>query len=191
LLHRADGKTEPWIKDFAKYLPEAEIEIWHAGEKCQACDYAVVWSPPEAMLAELATVKAIFVTGAGVDALLKFGDALPPTSPSSAWKTRAWRCRWRNTSRHSVLRYFRRFDEYEAQARAGLAAAAAQGRFRRRRAGHGRAGHPRAGSAGAVRLPAARLEPHRNRCRACKPSPAPMDWTPSCAARACWSACCR
>src|SRR3954467_4475125 len=70
LLHRADGKTEPWIKDFAKFLPDAEIELWHAGEKCQTCDYAVVWAPPEAMLPELAMVKAIFVTGAGVDALL-------------------------------------------------------------------------------------------------------------------------
>ena len=68
LLHRADGKTEPWLKDFSKYLPEAEFEIWHAGEKSQPCDYAVVWSPPEAMLPELAHVKAIFNTGAGVDA---------------------------------------------------------------------------------------------------------------------------
>ena len=46
LLHRADGKTEPWIKDFTKFLPEAEFEIWHAGETSQPCDYAVVWSPP-------------------------------------------------------------------------------------------------------------------------------------------------
>jgi glyoxylate/hydroxypyruvate reductase A len=96
LLHRADGKTEPWIKTSPNTCPKPKSKSG-TPEKCQACDYAVVWSPPEAMLAELATVKAIFVTGAGVDALLKFGDALPPTSPSSAWKTRAWRCRWPNT----------------------------------------------------------------------------------------------
>lgn len=119
LLHRADGKTEPWIKDFAKFLPEAEIEIWHAGEKSQACDYAVVWSPPEAMLAELATVKAIFVTGAGVDALLKFGDALPAHIPIVRLEDAGMAVQMAEYVTHSVLRYFRRFDEYEAQARAG------------------------------------------------------------------------
>ncbi|MRW90255.1 glyoxylate/hydroxypyruvate reductase A [Duganella sp. FT80W] len=119
LLHRADGKTEPWIKDFAKYLPEAEIEIWHAGEQCQACDYAVVWSPPEAMLPELGTVKAIFVTGAGVDALLKFGDALPHHIPIIRLEDAGMAVQMAEYVAHSVLRYFRRFDEYEAQARAG------------------------------------------------------------------------
>ena len=119
LLHRADGKTEPWIKDFAKYLPDAEIEIWHAGEKCQACDYAVVWSPPEAMLAELATVKAIFVTGAGVDALLKFGDALPRHIPIIRLEDAGMAIQMAEYVTHAALRYFRRFDEYETQARAG------------------------------------------------------------------------
>jgi glyoxylate/hydroxypyruvate reductase A len=119
LLHRADGKTEPWIKDFGKFLPEAEIELWHAGEKCQNCDYAVVWSPPEAMLPELATVKAIFVTGAGVDALLKFSDALPAHIPIIRLGDAGMAMQMAEYVTHSVLRYFRRFDEYEAQARSG------------------------------------------------------------------------
>jgi len=119
LLHRADGKTEPWIKDFAKYLPEAEVEIWHAGEKNQACDYAVVWSPPEAMLPELAQVKAIFVTGAGVDSLLKFSDALPSHIPIIRLEDAGMALQMAEYVTHSVLRYFRRLDEYEVQARAG------------------------------------------------------------------------
>jgi glyoxylate/hydroxypyruvate reductase A len=119
LLHRADGKTEPWIKDFGKFLPEAEIEIWHAGEKCQTCDYAVVWAPPEAMLPELAMVKAVFVTGAGVDALLKFSDALPAHIPIIRLGDAGMAMQMAEYVTHSVLRYFRRFDEYDAQARAG------------------------------------------------------------------------
>lgn len=119
LLHRADGKTEPWIKDFAKYLSEAEVEIWHVGEKSPACDYAVVWSPPEAMLADLAQVKAIFVTGAGVDALLKFSDALPPHIPIIRLEDAGMALQMAEYVTYSVLRYFRRFDEYETQARAG------------------------------------------------------------------------
>ena len=120
LLHRADGKTEPWIKDFTKYLPEAEVEIWHAGETSQPCDYAVVWSPPEAMLPELAHVKAIFNTGAGVDALLRFGDAIPRTVPIIRLGDAGMAVQMAEYVTHAVLRYFRRFDEYEAQARAGL-----------------------------------------------------------------------
>lgn len=119
LLHRADGKTEPWIKDFGKFLPEAEIEIWHVGEKNKPCDYAVVWSPPEAMLPELGNVKAIFNTGAGVDALLKFGDALPRHVPIIRLGDAGMAVQMAEYVTHAVLRYFRRFDEYEAQARAG------------------------------------------------------------------------
>jgi glyoxylate/hydroxypyruvate reductase len=120
LLHRADGKTEPWIKDFSKFLPEAEFEIWHAGETSQPCDYAVVWSPPEAMLPELAQVKAIFNTGAGVDALLRFGDAIPREVPIIRLGDAGMAVQMAEYVTYSVLRYFRRFDEYEAQARAGL-----------------------------------------------------------------------
>lgn len=120
LLHRADGKTEPWLKDFSKFLPEAEFEIWHAGEASQPCDYAVVWSPPEAMLPELAQVKAIFNTGAGVDALLRFGDAIPREVPIIRLSDAGMAVQMAEYVTYAVLRYFRRFDEYENQARAGL-----------------------------------------------------------------------
>jgi glyoxylate/hydroxypyruvate reductase A len=119
LLHRADGKTEPWIKDFAKFLPEAEVELWHAGEKTPPCDYAVVWSPPETMVPELAQVKAIFNTGAGVDALLRFGAAIPHEVPIIRLEDAGMGVQMAEYVTHAVLRYFRRFDEYEAQARAG------------------------------------------------------------------------
>lgn len=123
LLHRADGRTEPWLKDFSKYLPEAEFEIWHAGEKSQPCDYAVVWSPPEAMLPELAQVKAIFNTGAGVDALLRYGDAIPCEIPIIRLGDAGMGLQMAEYVTHAVLRYFRRFDDYERQARAGIWAA--------------------------------------------------------------------
>lgn len=123
LLHRADGKTEPWIKDFAKFLPEAEVEIWHAGEQVPPCDYAVVWSPPEAMLPDLAQVKAIFNTGAGVDALLRYGDALPREVPIVRLGDAGMALQMAEYVTHAVLRYYRRFDDYERQARAGIWAA--------------------------------------------------------------------
>ncbi|HAT31944.1 MAG TPA: glyoxylate/hydroxypyruvate reductase A [Janthinobacterium sp.] len=120
LLHRADGDTQPWIADFAELLPEAEIVLWREGEKARPCDYAVVWSPPPAMLRELNEVKAIFNAGAGVDGLLKFGADLSPRIPLVRLDDAGMGVQMAEYVTHALLRYFRRFDEYEAQARDGL-----------------------------------------------------------------------
>lgn len=119
LLYRADGKTEPWIKDFGKHLPEADIEVWREGYKSRPCDYAVVWSPPETMLRDLAEVKAIFLTGAGADAILKYDQALSHDIPIVRLGDAGMGIQMAEYVAHAVLRYFRRFDEYEAQARNG------------------------------------------------------------------------
>ena len=41
LLYRADGKTEPWVRDFAEVLPGAEMVVWQEGAQESSCDYAV------------------------------------------------------------------------------------------------------------------------------------------------------
>ncbi len=122
LLHRADGNTEPWVRDFAELLPEAEIVVWRDGEACEQdepFDYAVLWAPPAAMVPELARVKAIFLTGAGADALMKFSGAIPPDVPIVRLGDAGMGLQMAEYITHAVLRYFRRFDQYEVQARDG------------------------------------------------------------------------
>jgi glyoxylate/hydroxypyruvate reductase A len=119
LLHRSDGQTEPWIKDFARHLPEAEVVVWHADEALPPCDYAVTWAPPEAMLRALADVKAVFLTGAGADGIMKFDARLPHNVPIVRLGDAGMGVQMAEYVSHAVLRYYRRFDEYEAQARAG------------------------------------------------------------------------
>ncbi|MFL6657018.1 MAG: 2-hydroxyacid dehydrogenase [Massilia sp.] len=119
LLHRADGVVEPWIKGFKAALPQAQIVVWQEGEMIAPCDYAVLWAPPPALVPHLAHVKAIFVTGAGVDAALKLGDALPPV-PLIRLGDAGMAVQMAEYVVHAVLRYFRRFDEYEKQARRGV-----------------------------------------------------------------------
>ena len=118
LLYRGDGDTGPWAEDFAAALPHAETVTWQEGASLAPCDYAVVWAPAPALLAQLAQVKAIFLMGAGVDALLKFGDALPDV-PIVRLGDAGMGEQMADYVAHAVLRYFRRFDEYEAQARRG------------------------------------------------------------------------
>jgi glyoxylate/hydroxypyruvate reductase A len=119
LLYRADGQTDPWVRDFAEALPRAEVVVWQEGAEDAPCDYAVLWGPTAALLAQLAHVKAIFVAGAGVDALLKFGDALPDV-PIVRLGDAGMGVQMAEYVAHAVLRYFRRFDEYEKQARRGI-----------------------------------------------------------------------
>jgi glyoxylate/hydroxypyruvate reductase A len=116
LLHRADGNTEPWLRGFAAALPDAEVVIFREGADIAPCDYAVCWAPPPAMLAHLAHVKAIFITGAGVDGIMKFASSLPPV-PIIRLGDAGMAVQMAEYVAYAVLRYFRRFDEYEAQAR--------------------------------------------------------------------------
>ena len=120
LLQRTDGKEAAWIADFAALLPEADITYWREGEPTPACDYAVVWQPPASLLPALAGVQAIFNTGAGVDALLKFGEALPSGVPLVRLDDAGMGVQMAEYVSHAVLRHFRRFDDYEAQSRAGI-----------------------------------------------------------------------
>jgi glyoxylate/hydroxypyruvate reductase A len=119
LLQRADGDDAPWLLDFADLLPQAEIVVWDAGQPAEPCDYAVVWSPPAALLPDLSKVKAIFNCGAGVDGLLKFGDALPSTIPLVRLGDAGMGMQMAEYVTHAVLRYLRRFDEYQTQAGRG------------------------------------------------------------------------
>jgi glyoxylate/hydroxypyruvate reductase A len=119
LLYRGDGVIEPWARNFAQALPQAETVVWQEGQALAPCEYAVLWAPTPALLDQLAHVKAIFLMGAGVDAILKFGDALPDV-PVIRLGDAGMAEQMAEYVAYAVLRYFRRFDEYEQQARQGL-----------------------------------------------------------------------
>ncbi|MCD2517867.1 glyoxylate/hydroxypyruvate reductase A [Massilia sp. G4R7] len=119
LLFRGDGVIEPWVREFAALMPQVETVAWKEGVALPPCDYAVVWSPTPALLDQLAHVRAIFLMGAGVDALLKLGDALPPV-PIVRLGDAGMGVQMAEYVAHAVLRYYRHFDDYEEQARHGV-----------------------------------------------------------------------
>jgi glyoxylate/hydroxypyruvate reductase len=118
VLYRGDGVIEPWEREFAAMMPDVQTVTWKEGELLAPCDYAVLWNPAPALLAQLGEVKAIFLMGAGVDAVLKFGEALPDV-PLVRLGDAGMGVQMAEYVAHAVLRYFRRFDEYEQQARHG------------------------------------------------------------------------
>ena len=119
LLYRGDGEVGAWAADIARALPGVETVGWQEGETLAACDYAVLWNPAPSLLPQLAQVKAVFLMGAGADAILKFGEALPEV-PLVRLGDAGMAVQMAEYVAYATLRYFRRFDEYEEQARHGL-----------------------------------------------------------------------
>jgi len=109
---------ETWIADFGKALPQAEIRFWQEGDNAPA-DYALVWRPPAAMLQGRRDLKAIFNLGAGVDAILKLGAALPSGVPLIRIEDGGMAIQMASYVTHAVLGYFGRYDIYRQQAARG------------------------------------------------------------------------
>jgi glyoxylate/hydroxypyruvate reductase A len=119
LLYRSDGEIGHWAEDLARALPGVQTLGWQEGETLAPCDYAVLWNPAPSLLPQLAHLKAVFLMGAGADAMLKFGDALPAV-PIVRLGDAGMAVQMAEYVAYATLRYFRRFDEYEEQARHGL-----------------------------------------------------------------------
>jgi len=96
---------------FQQRMPDAEVRLWQAGDVAPA-DYALVWKPPEAMLAGRNDLKAVFNLGAGVDAIMKLDDQIPAHVPIIRLEDAGMGEQMADYVSHAVLGYFRHFDQY-------------------------------------------------------------------------------
>jgi glyoxylate/hydroxypyruvate reductase A len=116
LFYMPHADAAAWLHDFARALPEAELREWQPGDTAPA-DFAVVWRPPREMLAGRDDLRAIFNLGAGVDAILALEHEHPGTLPRGAQLIRledtGMGSQMAEYVTHAVLRYLRRFDEYQ------------------------------------------------------------------------------
>lgn len=119
IFHATGGNPEAWLNSLQQAMPGANIRVWHEGDTAPA-DYALVWKPPAAMLRGRTDLKAIFNLGAGVDAILQLGDALPAGVPVIRIDDAGMGVQMGEFVTHAVLRYFRRLDDYAMQNREQL-----------------------------------------------------------------------
>ena len=76
LIASGPWPAEPWAKPIRRIDPERPIHIWPDLRDPAAIRYALVWKPPQGLLATLPNLVAIFSLGAGVDHFI-FQDGLP------------------------------------------------------------------------------------------------------------------
>ncbi|MEW9584048.1 2-hydroxyacid dehydrogenase [Paraburkholderia sp. DGU8] len=116
LFYLPQTDADQWLHDFARALPEADLREWQPGDTAPA-DFAIVWRPPHDMLAGRDDLRAVFNLGAGVDALLALEHEQPGTLPRNAQLIRledtGMGPQMAEYVTHAVLRYLRRFDEYQ------------------------------------------------------------------------------
>ena len=117
-----------WVALLARALPSADVRLWTPGDTAPA-DYAVLWRPPPELFVGREHLRAIFLIGAGVDALLALERRAPGTLPTGVPIVRledtGMAEQMIEYAMHAALRYLRRFDEYELAQRASTGAGAA------------------------------------------------------------------
>jgi glyoxylate/hydroxypyruvate reductase A len=109
-----DNRPDPWIEGLRAALPEAVVENWTPG--AAPADHAVVWAPPQRFLDEQPGLRGLFNIGAGVDALLKLKVA--PQTQVVRLDDAGMSVQMAEYVCHALIRHFREFDAYEAEARA-------------------------------------------------------------------------
>lgn len=112
IYYAAGVSAEVWLAALRNALPQANIRQWQEGDS-GAADYAMVWKPPANMLRERTDLKAIFILGAGVDAILQLGDDLPLGVPLIRVDDAGMGMQMAEYVSQAVLKYYRRMDAYE------------------------------------------------------------------------------
>ena len=114
-VYLTDNRPDPWIEGLKAELPDAVIEAWKPG--APQADHAVVWAPPQEFIDQQPHLRGIFNIGAGVDALLKL--KVPAHTRIVRLDDAGMSVQMAEYVCHTLIRHFREFDIYEADAREG------------------------------------------------------------------------
>ncbi len=108
-----DTRPEAWVSGLRAALPGVEVDVWAPG--APPADHAVVWAPPQAFIDQQPALRGLFNIGAGVDALLRL--ALPPQTRIVRLDDAGMSVQMAEYVCHALIRHFREFDGYAADAR--------------------------------------------------------------------------
>ena len=109
-------RPDAWIAGLQRELPGAVVEAWRPG--APPADHAVVWAPSQQFIDEQSPgLRGLFNIGAGVDALLAL--RIPDSMRIVRLDDAGMSVQMAEYVCHALIRHFREFDGYEADARDG------------------------------------------------------------------------
>ncbi|WP_392558980.1 2-hydroxyacid dehydrogenase [Orbus mooreae] len=118
LFYHPSADSNDWIARIMAQLPNANVYTYHQGAT-QTADYALVWDPTREILSHQDNLKGIFILGAGVDKILnqqkRMPGLLPQNVPLYRLEDAGMALQMQEYAIASVMRYFRRLDEYYQQ----------------------------------------------------------------------------
>jgi len=107
-------KPERWLPELQACMPELELRTWPNVGDAAEVEYALVFEPPEGMLAGLPNLKVIFSLAAGVDHILR-DSSIPPRIPVVRMVDDNLRNMMSEYATLAVLYYHRWLPEYFAR----------------------------------------------------------------------------
>lgn len=118
LLCNRDGQPQaPWLAALRAALPGLQIDEWQPGLP-PGYDVAAVWNAPQQLFDEQPQLRLAFNLAAGVDKLLAL--RLPPGLAIARLQDAGMAVQMAEYVCHALIGFYRGFDRYAAQQRAGL-----------------------------------------------------------------------
>ncbi|MDF1585187.1 2-hydroxyacid dehydrogenase [Marinimicrococcus flavescens] len=120
VLHTAWANVDRWIAELREQAPDIELRLSSDIGDPAEIDAALVWQPPAGFFEGMTRLRLVQVLGAGIDALVRSGVALPENVPLARLVDPLMSQRMAEYALHGVMRFHRRFDLYERQQQAAL-----------------------------------------------------------------------
>jgi glyoxylate/hydroxypyruvate reductase len=114
-----DIPSEPWVEAIHAEIPDLDIQIWPNTGPVEDVEFALLWGRWDADLGQFPNLRAFLSLGAGVDHILGLPDR-PTNIPIVRLGDPALRTGMVEYVLYNVLKFHRRFPEYEEQQRKEL-----------------------------------------------------------------------
>ncbi|MBP2295155.1 2-hydroxyacid dehydrogenase [Azospirillum rugosum] len=105
-------RAEDWLGELDRRMPGLEVRVWPEMGDPADIDMALVWKPPQGLLASLPNLKLIVSLGAGVESMLL--DPTLPDVPLVRMVSEGLTLDMAGFVALQVLRWHRQLDEYKA-----------------------------------------------------------------------------
>lgn len=106
-------RADDWLGELDRRMPGLEVRVWPEMGDPADIDMALVWKPPQGLLASLPNLKLIVSLGAGVESMLL--DPTLPDVPLVRMVSEGLTLDMAGFVALQVLRWHRQLDEYKAQ----------------------------------------------------------------------------